>query len=262
MFEWAMKNPFLLSMLMVDPLRALDRAAKKRKEGRSVMNEADLYEVYLTHCASTSGVLKYDCKDEEIKKVMEVGEVIGCMMANSNEWQLQLGEVVARVEAVVLTKGEHDEARRLMKALPLRVEDWGDIHSALSFRHKTLAEYLCARRLLRVADSLVIHLSGRCFSQDTPNVARFFSQLKAAQPAEDFTSRIMPEYMELVRKTSDGTEEALNAASNALALIARSGATVHAAMWADAVIRDGDLRNLILSDTDLSGARFERCWLE
>eukprot|EP00756_Hemistasia_phaeocysticola_P032814 Hpha_TRINITY_DN16431_c1_g1::TRINITY_DN16431_c1_g1_i6::g.159491::m.159491 len=128
-----MKNPFLLSMLMEDPLRALERASKRREEG-SVMDEADLYEVYLLHYTATSGVLKHDCKEEEIKRVMEAGEVVACLMVNSNEWQLQLGDVVTRVEEIVLSKGQRDEARRLLKALPLRVEDWGDINSAVSFR--------------------------------------------------------------------------------------------------------------------------------
>ena len=54
----------------------------------------------------------------------------------------------------------------------------------------------------------------------------------------------------------------LNAASNALALIARSGVVVYDVNWSGAVIRNADLRNLVMCDTDLSGVRFEGCWLE
>eukprot|EP00756_Hemistasia_phaeocysticola_P042345 Hpha_TRINITY_DN16965_c0_g1::TRINITY_DN16965_c0_g1_i15::g.53183::m.53183 len=181
-FEWATKNPFLLSMLMEDPLGAVKRAAERKKD-MGAMQEADLYELYLNKCVASSGVLKEEVEEkrmEEVQFALQVGEAVACMMVDKNEWQLELGQVIRRA-AEGLPKKSHEEVRRLLKALPLRVEDWGDEKSAVSFRHKTLAEYLCARRLLRVADTLVTHLSGRCFSQDTPNVAHFFAQLRAGK---------------------------------------------------------------------------------
>eukprot|EP00756_Hemistasia_phaeocysticola_P026226 Hpha_TRINITY_DN16048_c3_g1::TRINITY_DN16048_c3_g1_i23::g.121915::m.121915 len=147
---------------MEDPAGAVKCAVQKKKDTRA-MEDADLYELYLRQYA------KKEQKDEA-ERVLEAGEVLGCMMVDTNQWQITLRDAITQVDKVVLLqKGGNDEALRLLKALPLRVEDWGDINSAVSFIHKTIAEYLCARRLLRVADTLATHLSGRCFSQDTPN---------------------------------------------------------------------------------------------
>eukprot|EP00756_Hemistasia_phaeocysticola_P043292 Hpha_TRINITY_DN17020_c2_g3::TRINITY_DN17020_c2_g3_i10::g.165945::m.165945 len=49
-FEWAMKNPFLLSMLMQDPAGAVKCAVQKKKDTRA-MEDADLYELYLRQYA-------------------------------------------------------------------------------------------------------------------------------------------------------------------------------------------------------------------
>ena len=50
-FVWAVRNPFLLSMLMEDPIGALKRAEQRAAEG-TAMGDADLYELYLRHNAS------------------------------------------------------------------------------------------------------------------------------------------------------------------------------------------------------------------
>ena len=39
---------------------------------------------------------------------MEAGEVVACMMVDRNEWQLELGDVVKRVEEAVLKIGDSE----------------------------------------------------------------------------------------------------------------------------------------------------------
>lgn len=115
-FGWATRSPFLLSMLMEA------RGAMEKLERPAV--EADLYEAYL---GSSGGA-----------EVLRAGEALACLMTGRGEWQVRVGDAVAVVLGDL--KKEASGARKLLKSLPLRVEDWGDEGSSLSFRHKTLPE--------------------------------------------------------------------------------------------------------------------------
>eukprot|EP00756_Hemistasia_phaeocysticola_P003086 Hpha_TRINITY_DN12060_c0_g1::TRINITY_DN12060_c0_g1_i1::g.141029::m.141029 len=95
-----------------------------------------------------------------------------------------------------------------------------------------------------------------------PNIIRFFAEIRASASKDHFPSILLPAYLDLVSQSSSGTEEAVNAASNALALIARCRQVVHGMSWAGIMIRRADLRYSLFAECDLKSACFRECWLE
>ena len=199
-----------------------------------------------------------------VEGVLRVGELIACAMLQAQTWQGVLGTERARLlEQDNVCNAEADEAFRLM---PFRVESFEDDRSAFAFRHKTLGEFLVARRLSRkggVADTLRCKVR-RAFSQDAPNVLQYFSDTLIAGGGEARNTKVAAELLPLVRESrvargGDTTSRA--AASNAMALAARAGYVFNCDL-AGVLVQDSDLRHARLCRTALRGARFYNCWLE
>eukprot|EP00756_Hemistasia_phaeocysticola_P065922 Hpha_TRINITY_DN8885_c0_g1::TRINITY_DN8885_c0_g1_i2::g.141611::m.141611 len=250
-FTWATGNPFLLSMLMHDPLRVIDELSIELRKKSLVVQEVDLKELYLRKHADAA----------DVDEVLRAGEAIACLMVRRNVWQVRLDEVMAVVENVREREHNSDRVRRVLKRLPLRVEDWGNLESSVSFQHRILGEYLCARLLWRAEGTLLTEFSSLSFSKENPNVTRFFAQLKAAD-ADGFSTRLLPAYQRMVRESLCGTDAAVNAASNALALLAGCRSLLENVQWREVVCRGADIRDLRVWGSDLRGACFKDCWME
>eukprot|EP01063_Lacrimia_lanifica_P004962 TRINITY_DN1279_c0_g6_i1.p1 TRINITY_DN1279_c0_g6~~TRINITY_DN1279_c0_g6_i1.p1 ORF type:complete len:1689 (+),score=476.01 TRINITY_DN1279_c0_g6_i1:247-5067(+) len=236
----AMQNPFVLSLavsIFDDLMQVMeDRWTDARAGGRQVQ-EVDVYQVYLKRAAA-----------------VPAGEVLAGRMLASDAWQCSLAEAVAFV--VQAGGGTEDEARVRadLRKLPLRVEDWGDDGSTVCFRHKTLAEFLAAQWLW--GDVARLRQIGEGFSKRTPNTARFFAGLAENDPAA-FTKRVLPGLQDLACR--EATEAVV---ANALALAARCRGVLTLSAAPKVAVCDADLRHLVVKGSDLSGARFARCWLD
>eukprot|EP01063_Lacrimia_lanifica_P033931 TRINITY_DN6166_c0_g1_i1.p1 TRINITY_DN6166_c0_g1~~TRINITY_DN6166_c0_g1_i1.p1 ORF type:complete len:1811 (+),score=437.13 TRINITY_DN6166_c0_g1_i1:89-5521(+) len=259
---WAMENPFVLSMLMEDHKSVM--ALHAARVGGA--QEIDVYHCYLQSVAAAAVTKASDKKvhkadlTKAVDEVLDFGGSLAAHMVTHNLWQVSLSTAV---DSLTSRKALPVKCRDALRALPLRVEDWGDDASALSFRHKTLGEYLVARRLWRDAAALKRDLHQRSFSKETPNVARFFSEMAAANP-DEFMKRLVPSYMTLIAEEASSRNKGAwsDAAANALALLARCRVTLRGLVAPGLNVRRADLRHLVLSQGDLSGAVFEDCWLE
>eukprot|EP00659_Diplonema_papillatum_P018149 gene18149-27957_t len=155
-------------------------------------------------------------------------------------------------------------AERLLRCLPLRVENWKERGSSVSFCHKTLAEFLCFRELWADPSHLLNRASARCFGKETPKVAFFFACFAAGDWAA-FSEKHVPVYLHTIQQTAARDrciQQRRNAASNACSLLCRARYTFRNVSLAGICLQDVDLRYGLFSSVSLRSAKFEGCWLE
>ncbi|KAJ9461234.1 putative WD repeat-containing protein [Diplonema papillatum] len=256
-------NPFLLSMLV---------EAEEDEHGQQLQleDQTQIYEGYLLECSRKKLRRKTPSGQpidvQHVEDVLRTGERVACFMADTNMWQLPLKDAVA---AALGASDTTEAVVDRLRCLPVRVEDWNDDNLLLSFRHKTIPEYLCARRLWREpAETLSADLSSRSFSKDTPNIKRFF-KTEALRDFQRFTDVVKPALMVQVGRTrlAGGSNlmghqqsSVKHAAANALSLA--SCVPFRGDDLSGVRVEDADLRMALFCNVRCSSAQFRNCWLE
>ena len=246
----AMTNPFLLSML----LSGYDPANTEGRLDRNLV-----YERYLAKSVSE----KSGSED-----ALRAAEKVACYMTDQDKWQICLKDAV---NAVVGGDGDAEgraAAIQLLRCLPVRVEDWNDEDLMMSFRHKSIAEYLCARRLWREPSETLLQRVSRAFSKTTPNIRGFFRR-EALRASGDFVERVKPVLVAEVSKTRLAGGGNLMAhqkgdgavASNALCLLC-TVPLVPGDDLSGVRVADADLRMSLFTGVSLASAHLTDCWLQ
>ena len=238
-----LRNPFALHM-----------ACHAQCSGKA--SEDVIYETYLQMC--TEGEMGASASaDVNVEDVLRAGELVACRMLETNEWQGTVGVAMQRLGEQY---GVSEDVRgACFRCLPFRIEDFGEEKSAFTFRHKSLGEYLAARRLARDTTG-TLALVQRSFSKDSQRVLGFFAALMHKDAA--VRERAKGELLDAVRQTRDAGESTAQTGSNAAALLARARITVHKADLGGVHIQQCDLRGALFVDTSLRAATFAHCWLE
>ena len=233
-----LKNPFLLHM-----------ACYSHTSGATEPTETDIYKAFLIKWTSDE-LRKFKNSKVTPEELLEVGEQLACKMLQTGKWQVVLGD-----EATRLSKRFKHVALAL-RCLPLRVEDFNDKNSIVTFRHKTLGEFLAARRLATNPITCLKEEIIKPFSKGAPNIGQYFRSLH--------DSNVYIKLLELVRDSRDQelSSEKVAAASNSMALLVSSGYTFLDCDLSSIIIRDSDLRRLIMSDSSLKNSKVFDCWLE
>ena len=253
-----LRNPFLLHMACY----AQRELSSFGAQAQQCLSDVAVYEAYLQKYVEVE-LRQGSAGAARVEEVLRVGELIACAMLQAQTWQGVLGTERARLlKEDNVGVAQADEAFRL---LPFRVESFEDDSSAFTFRHKTLGEFLVARRLARkggVPGTLGSKLR-RAFSQDAPNVPQYFADLVLARGGDARDTKVATELLPLVLATRDagGDAVSLPAASNAMSLAVRTG-YVFGSEVAGVLVQDSDLRHARLCGTVLTGSRFHNCWLE
>ena len=251
-----LRNPFMLHM-----------ACHAQCSGKA--SEEVIYEAYLQtwtkkEMASACGS---GAEDLSLEEVVRAGELVACRMLDVNEWQ---GTVGVASQSLV---SQHDlsEAVRdaCFRCLPFRIEDFGEERSAFTFRHKSLGEYLAARRLARDPAGTLGQLVQRSFSKDSQRVLGFFAALLCADSV--LYERACTELLALAKVARiyyygsldlEGDMSSCFPASNAAALLARARIPVSGEDLRGLRLSYCDLRGSLFVETRLDEASFSNCWLE
>ena len=254
-----MSNPFLLSMLV-------EADDGEDEEDTARLDRNQVYEKYLMKHADVK-VRQRKGAGSTAEEVLRGGERVACWMASHNRWQVPLKDALdAALKGASFSR---EEAMEVLRCLPVRVEDWNDELLLLSFRHKTIPEYLCARRLWRDPEHTLQYDMLRSFSKDTPNIRQFFrrSALRDTAAKEHFMKEIKPVLMAEISKTrSAGAVKPVKAeegyiAANALSLCSsvpfQSGDDLSGVRIAGA-----DVRQALFSGVKLPSAHLTDCWME
>ena len=237
----ALRNPFLLHM-----------ACHAKCSGDA--EEADIYEAYLRKCTRTE--MSNECgsdtvTEELVEEILRAGELVACRMLEKNNWHGFVSGASVRLEKHKVPERVRDLCFRY---LPFRIEDFGELNSPFTFRHKSLGEHLAARRLARSPEETLLLVVRRCFSKESQRVLDFFASL-TQQKGETYSS-VHGELRALLSEKSDG------AVSNALALLARARMPLTKMDLNGIKVQNCDLRGAFFAHTSLQGATFVDCWME
>ena len=253
-----LRNPFLLHMACYAQRELSSCSAQVHQ----CLSDVAVYEAYLQKHVEV-GLRQGSVGAARAEEVLRVGELIACAMLQAQTWQGSLGTERARLlEEDGVDRARADEAFRV---LPFRVESFHDDSSAFAFRHKTLGEFLVARRLARkgaVADTLGCKVR-RAFSKDAPNVLEYFADTVLTRGGDERDTTVVSELLPLVLATRDAGDDAVSlaSASNAMALAARTRFAFRCDLTG-VLVQDSDLRHARLGGTVLTKSRFHNCWLE
>ena len=144
-------------------------------------SEVMIFEQYLNTWTKEMVSCGRDSCDEdvlarEVEAVLRAGELVACRMLATNEWQGTVSVMSQYLEQ------QHDMTRQEtesgFRCLPFRIEDFGEERSTFTFCHKSLGEYLAARRLARDPTS-TLELLGQCsFSKEYQSVTEFSKKIE------------------------------------------------------------------------------------
>ena len=249
----------------------------------SSLSAKGLTNPFLVHMSCTSGCMSRDVVDiyeaylvmhiqNELKKIdrdiveelMQVGELIACLMLDSNSWTNVIYETRRTLKRFGI---ESSRCNLCFACLPFRIEDKTE-DSEFSFGHKSLAEYLIARRLLREPED-TLGLFQRSFSKDAQKVLGLFAALLQKRFCEDKVRTFVAIIKRSQRcrggasvSSSSSWQRVVYDASNAAALLARTGLTLVDDCFDDILVQNADLRGLRLSSCSLRCATLCSTWLE
>ena len=228
-------------------------------------SEVMIFEQYLNTWTKEMVSCGRDSCDEdvlarEVEAVLRAGELVACRMLATNEWQ---GTVSVMSQYLEQQHGVSKEVwDACFRCLPFRIEDFGKERSTFTFRHKSLGEYLAARRLARDPTS-TLELLGQCsFSKEYQRVLVFFAALVCADDA--LYNDAYTELLAAVKRTrgADAGGDVVTVGSNAAALLARARFTVSGEDLSWIRVENCDLRGCQFVETKLTGASLSNAWVE
>ena len=256
------RNPLLLYM-----------ACHGGVNGETRCPEGEAYEGYLkewtkSKMSASLGHTAAAADFIEVEDVLRAGEVLACRMLETNTWH---DTVAAATEHLVAQSVSEDLIDVCFRCLPLSIAAC----STFTFRHKTLAEYLAARRLFREPKVTLQGLVQRSFTKDAQGVLECFAAVSRVSGDAGKAAKELLELVHLTRKGKDAvtagsnvaslvaqSRVAVTAGSNAAALMARSRATMCGTDFSKVRIKDCDMRGCLFRGVALSGASFTDCWFE
>ena len=198
---------------------------------------ADFLEAYLQDYASQNIDKKSSTTPEE---VIMFGETLACKMLTTDNWQgcLSLYNLTSE--------------NNYLECLPIRYNDAAACQqfTCLTFRHKTIAEYLIVRRLIRDPSVLVTHLKE---TRIPPSMLQQYCLLIKCRPAS--YNEIQSKLLEFVRNKTDLVS------SNALSLLGAAGC-LSGLDLSNIKVTGVDLSHQFISGTNFSNATLEKCNFE
>eukprot|EP01063_Lacrimia_lanifica_P030542 TRINITY_DN4872_c0_g1_i1.p1 TRINITY_DN4872_c0_g1~~TRINITY_DN4872_c0_g1_i1.p1 ORF type:complete len:1694 (+),score=451.34 TRINITY_DN4872_c0_g1_i1:47-5128(+) len=236
-------TPLTLAMAADVVLRL--RGPPPLPDGAHSATRGDIYEHYLRAVGRGGGQSSVDALLRRL-------EVVAMRMLNNNSWQLPMHAVLEEVEDVATVE----------QCIPCRVEDPHDPAASFAFSHKTIAEYLVARRLWR--EPRALDDITRAFSLDTPEVILFYAEmaLRSVPSTRCRDEAVASTWAAWVRDASRP-----HRASNALALTCAadypmwgfdlSGVRIAHCNLHQARLRGACLRGAVLEESLLFGASFQ-----
>ena len=215
-------------------------------------SEVCIYEKFVSLYTQTE-LEKVTLPNARVSELLTIGEHCGCMMVQCSKWQISSAQVVH----LLSDKFPTELINTAIRCLPFRVEDFHDPDSFVAFRHKTLAEYFCARRLVSEPISCLEFDITREFSKECPNVLKYFRQVLLGNDK----AIVCDQLMSLVMKynTSDESKPIL---SNAMALLIAVNYPFVDRNFKQMSLRNSDLRGAVFSGTSLQQAKLHNCWME
>eukprot|EP01060_Flectonema_neradi_P039039 TRINITY_DN842_c1_g2_i1.p1 TRINITY_DN842_c1_g2~~TRINITY_DN842_c1_g2_i1.p1 ORF type:complete len:1538 (+),score=208.42 TRINITY_DN842_c1_g2_i1:363-4976(+) len=253
----AVENPFILSMAVTAKGGLL-----KKLPPEVCFTTCDIYEEYFNLFSDNQGIRKFT-DDVSFERVMEVAEELACTMTRLGVYEAPIAVFYPTSSTSHVDPNAKDtlSVHSLLEYLPLRIEDFNDPNSSISFRHNTFAEYLVARALFsRPVELLTTFFSETSIFSSTASghgILDMYRQILKCDPTR--FSNLEADLVALVIKSRSGSREDIIIASNALSLLCAAGRTLSGCDLSGIQVENTDLSRCCLSGVNFQDSSFRKC---